>query len=301
MTQNIPLAITLGIIGSFCFAMSAQVQHRAVGEEVEENRAKKAMSASGLRRLIRSPRWWLGLSLLGVSAVLQILALMLAPVSVVQPVGLLAFPWSVLLSARKHGGGLPPKLLAAVALTVAATLTFTVVTSLSASPPRDFRISYVIMAAASVYLLSAFMVFMGSTGPLEWRCLFWASGGALFYGLEAALVKALIEYLPDQPRWWEEPLVYGIVGALLAGSALAGLLIQQGYATGPAEVVVGSMTVTSPVVAVVFGIAVLGEGRTITAGTGALMLVLGACAITGVALMTRFHPHYHETRHGLLS
>lgn len=295
LTQNIPLAIVLGIVGSFCFAMSAQVQHRAVGEEVEDNREKKAMSASGLLRLVKSPRWWAGASLLAASAVLQVLALMLAPVSVVQPVGLLAFPWSVILSSRKHGGGLPPRMLGAVTLTVVATLAFTVVASVSASPPRDFRISYVVMAAASVYLLAAFMVFMGSTGPLAWRCLFWASGGALFYGLEAALVKALIEYLPGQEMWWTEPLVYGIAGALIAGSVLAGLLIQQGYATGPAEVVVGSMTVTSPVVAVVFGIAVLGEGRTITPLTGAVMLVLGGFAILGVALMTRFHPHYIET------
>ena len=38
-------------------------------------------------------------------------------------------------------------------------------------------------------------------------------------------------------------------------------MIQQGYATGPAEIVVGSMTVTSPVVAVVYGFVNVGTIR----------------------------------------
>ena len=36
-------------------------------------------------------------------------------------------------------------------------------------------------------------------------------------------------------------------------------MIQQAYATGPAEIVVASMTTTDPVVGVSFGLILLGE------------------------------------------
>lgn len=298
MTQNIPLAIVLGIFGSFCFALSAYVQHDAVGGQGLAKANRERMAWSRLISLVKSPRWLGGLALMGVSAVVQIVALTLAPVSVVQPVGLLAFPWSVLLSARKEKHKLSPQLIGAVAVTVVATLAFTLLAAAFASPSTELKVGRILVAAFAVYFIAFGMTMFGSRGPREWRCLFWASGGALFYGLEAALVKALIEYSRIHP-WLTSPLVWGIVIALVAGSALAGALVQQGYATGPAEVVVGSMTVTSPVVAVLFGIVVLGEGRYIRFISGTGMLVLGLVAIGGVVAMTWLHPHNDKARGAL--
>ena len=80
------------------------------------------MSTSDLVTAIRSPRWVIGLLFMGVSAVLQIVALTMAPVSLVQPVGLLAFPWSVLLAAAASRTRIPFTVGLAVAVTVAATL-----------------------------------------------------------------------------------------------------------------------------------------------------------------------------------
>ena len=292
MPQNIPLAILIGVFGSFCFALAAHVQHGAVGREVHDNRAKKRLDVRGFLRLMSMKRWWGGLALMGVSLGAQLLALTMAPVSVVQPVGLLAFPWSVLLSARAHRHSLPKAMLAAVGVTVAATLAFTTVAAVYASSDAELILRRVVEGSIAVYLAVVVLSTLGSRGPLEWRSLFWASGGALFYGLEAALAKALIVYA--DPRL--APLVrgVGIILALVIGSGIAGLLVQQGYATGPAEVVVGAMTVTSPVVAVLFGILVLGEGARMDALAAVLMIALGAVAIGGVAAMTRLHPQYGD-------
>lgn len=292
MTQNIPLAIGLVLVGSFCFAMSAHLQHGAVDRHLGGNRRKDQMSFRSFLVAVRSRRWLLGLVLLGVSAVFQILALTLAPLTVVQPLGLLAFPWSVLLAAHATRTWVPPRIQLAVAVTVVATLAFTVVTGVHASASSDLVIRRVIIGALAVYAVVGLFSTLGAKGPHHWRSLFWSSGGALFYGLEASLVKSLIEYVRTH-SWPYSPAIFGIVVALVVGAVAAGWLIQQGYATGPAEVVVGSMTVTSPVVAVAFGILVLGEGAGITLDAAVWMVILGAIAVMGVVALARFHPSNH--------
>ena len=289
--QNIPLAVGLVIIGSFCFALSAHFQHNAVDSHLSGNAHKQAMTFRAFLEAIRNPRWVIGLALMGASAVFQVVALTMAPVSVVQPVGLLAFPWSVLLAARATRTWVPPRTQAAVVVTVLATLAFTVVASLQAAEQADLVIRRVVVGALIVYAVASLFAMLGASGPFGWRCLFWSSGGALFYGLEASLVKSLIEFV--KAHAWPYPGVFwGIVVALVLGALAAGWLIQQGYATGPAEIVVGSMTVTSPVVAVAFGILVLGEGARITPGGALVMAGLGVTAIAGVVALTRFHPKY---------
>lgn len=289
--QNIPLAVGLVIIGSFCFALSAHFQHHAVDSHLSGNAHKQRMRFKAFLLAVRNPRWVIGLALLGASALLQIIALTMAPVSVVQPVGLLAFPWAVLLAARATRTWVPPRIQAAVVVTVIATLAFTVVTGAQATEESTLDMRVVVVGALIVYAVAAVFSMLGASGPFGWRCLFWSSGGALFYGLEASLVKSLIEYVKAH-TWPYEGFFWAIVLALILGALAAGWLIQQGYATGPAEIVVGSMTVTSPVVAVAFGILVLGEGARITTGGALLMAGLGVTAIAGVVALTRFHPKY---------
>jgi hypothetical protein len=67
-------------------------------------------------------------------------------------------------------------------------------------------------------------------------------------------------------------------------------MIQQAYANGPAEIVVGSMTTTDPIVAVTFGLVVLGEGALVTWPDAVGMLIAGAIAIAGVVVLSRHHP-----------
>jgi len=282
--ENIPAAIALAVVGSFCFALSAKVQHSAVTDQVEENRGKQRMSLEQLTQLFQDGTWWLGLALMGTSLICQVVGLTMAPVSVVQPVGLLAFPWSIAL-AGKSIGPRPWRVLTPTAVTVAATFAFVVVVSFFATTPTGhLDLPPIAAAAGVVYAIAASFALLASRGRKQWRSLFWASGGALFYGLEAALVKSLIVFASTH-EWWLDPLVWCIGLALVVGSALAGLMVQHGYATGPAEVVVASMTVTSPVVAVVFGIAVLSEGHDLSLLPGITLALLGVIAISGVAVL----------------
>ena len=297
MTQNIPLAVGLVLISSFCFALSAHLQHNAVDAHLGGNARREQMSFRSFLEAVRNPRWVIGLLLLGVSAVLQVTALFFGPLSVVQPLGLLAFPWSVLLAARATRTWVPPLTQLAVVVTVVSTLAFTIVTGIHASAESDLVMRKVIIGALIVYAVAGVFAMLGAKGPFAWRCLFWSSGGALFYGLEASMVKSIWEYVKTH-SWPYSAAIFGILVALVVGAVAAGWFMQQGYATGPSEIVVGSMTVTSPVVAVAFGILVLGEGVGITPAAASLMVVLGALAIMGVIALTRFHPKYEHSAPG---
>ena len=284
MGQNIPLAICLAVVGSFCFALAAKVQHGAVRVEVEENAARARLSLPQLWRLLHSRTWWLGIGLMTVSLGCLLLGLSMAPVSVYQPLQLLAFPWSVALGFKTLGLR-PTQVLGPTAVTVVATFAFVVlVARRMPDTPAVLAPIPLVVGTGVVYAIAALFALMGSHGRRQWRSLFWASGGALFYGLEAALMRAMMQSAAHHV-WWQNPIVWAIIPALILGSVLAGAMGQQGYATGPAEVVVASMTVTSPVVAVVIGIAVLGEGAHFSWPIAVCLVALGAIAIAGVAVL----------------
>ncbi|MDY2940871.1 MAG: EamA/RhaT family transporter [Varibaculum sp.] len=286
MQQNIPLAILLQIIGSFCFALSAYKQNKAVRRQVRTNDGKRRLTSTQLWNSMRTPRWWQGTAFMGISLGCQVTALFFAPVTVVQPVGLMAFPWSILLQARAAHRHIPKRIHALVSMTVAATAVFTLLVSVFASPESELQVSRVIIGAAVIYVVAAGFGTYGARGARAWRSLFWASGGAMFYGLEAALTKSLITFA-RQHEWATDPMFWLILVCLIVGSVTAGWMVQQGYATGPADMVVASMTITSPVVAVVYGIAVLGEGQSFTPGVGVAVVALGLIAVSGVIALTR--------------
>lgn len=295
LAQNIPLAIGLVLTSSLCFAAAGVLQHGAISAHMTPDRARtgttgdRAASLLGWRALwrsIRSPRWLAGMGLLGASAVLQVLALAKAPVTVVQPVGLLAFPWAVLLQAWVLRRPLRTRVGLAVAGTVASTGAFTLIGAAHAVPAGDISLHRILLGAGMVYLLTMLAGTLGVKGPRQWRCLAWASGGAMFYGLEAALVRSLIGYVGGHD-WVHSTMFWIVVAVLVAGSLTAGWMIQQGYAAGPAEVVVGSTTITSPVIAVGYGMIVLGEGQLLTFSAELGMVVCAALALAGVVALAR--------------
>lgn len=63
VTQNIPLAVTVQLFGSFCFAMAAHLQDKAVVSEVRENQEKKSLKGSELLASMKNLAGWEGLHL----------------------------------------------------------------------------------------------------------------------------------------------------------------------------------------------------------------------------------------------
>jgi len=286
MTWNIPLAIAVAIVASLLFAGGSTVQGYAVGEQVGENRDKKRMSLKDLWEVVRAPRWLAGLALAGLGSALNVVGLILAPVTVVQPVGILAVPWSVIFSGRINHLKIPPLKWMAVGQTLVGTVAFILLAATNASTRSEVDPWRVTIAFVVVYLAAEGLGRLGTRGRESLRCFFWASGGAFFYGLESALVRTSADLI-RQPDWLHNPLLLVIAAALVIGSARGGWMLQQAYATGPAETVVGALTVINPVVAVVFGMTVLGEAANIEFWAAFWMAISAAVAISGVMLLSR--------------
>jgi len=118
----------------------------------------------------------------------------------------------------------------------------------------------------------------------------WASGGSFFYGLSSALIKTITALVRGGGDFLGRPLFWTSAVFLLVCYLVGGWMVQQGYANGPAEIVVGSMTTTDPIVAVTFGMAVLGEGVRLGVLDSIGMAISGAVAVAGVFILSKYHP-----------
>ncbi|WP_157974065.1 DMT family protein [Desertihabitans aurantiacus] len=287
------VAIGLGLVAAVCFALAAAQQHHAVGRHVERTDNDRHLSLRHFLGLMRTPRWLSGVGFGALGALLHVNALRLAPVSVVQPVGVMAVPLSVLLTARRTRVRPPAKVWAGVAATLVGVLGFVLLTAGNAGSEVP-RFSHVLVVSGVVAVLCLSLVAAATRAPGRWPTLLWASAGACAFGLASAYVKALFLILGagtplTSPQVWGTALVMGLA------FALGGWMTQHGYLAGSPEVVVGALTVTDPVVAVLIGLFLLGEGGfalPVLAG----MLVSGLVAIAGVVVLSSHHPEVAKHR-----
>lgn len=277
------LAVLLAVLGSLFFAVAATLQHRAVGTVTP---AACVLTARGLVDLVRRPRWLAGLALGTTGAALHVLALVLAPLPVVQPLGVLAVPMAVLLAARTRP---PAGVLAGMALTVGGVAVFV---ALSAGARAGVPIGSLTDAGLAVAVAVAVLGRLAHARPGWIRSLACATAAAIAFGFASVLLRAVAQILAGNAASLPD------VAAALAGAAVAllagGWLVQQAFASGPPEPVVACLTVVDPIVGVGLAMAVLGEGRADAPG---VLLAAAAVATVGVFVLARHHPDAVDRRH----
>lgn len=295
MTSNIGLAVGVAFLASLAFAASSVIQQSAVASGATSKKGAK-LGVREFLALVRSPAWLGGLVLLAVSAGGQVVALQLAPVTVVQPIGVLAVPWTILLAARVHRQSITAGMWTGAALTVVGTVAVAWVAITHATAAPELRDQRLIVGTLAGFAIAIVFAFLGSNGPLRWRCLSWSLAASVIYGMESGLVKAVGAYIGTR-SWLGSVTFWFMVLAIVIGVALAGVWIQQGYANGAAEIVVGGLNAGAPIAGVAFGVAVLGEGVYLMQDPAAVatMLVFAAVALTGVVVLSSHHPDSAQT------
>lgn len=279
------VAILLAALGACGYALGARMQHRAVHATTGGAR----FSLRDQVRLFGEPRWLAGLLVLVAGAGLHVTALGYAPLSVVQPLGVIALPLTVLLTLREQGirtRELNASVLLSMAAAMAGVGLFVVFAAHAVVPttvgPQD-QLAATQVAAITVLALAMAAVLSRS----RMRCVLFAAGGAVAYGYVSLLMRGVTQQLGalDPARLPVIPL-FGVVTAVLVG----GWLVQHSYASGSPDLVVACLTVIDPIVAVGMGLGLLGEADRTGFATTVGQVACAAVACVGVFALARYHP-----------
>ncbi len=305
------LAVILAVVGALGLAVGTHLQHRAVRSDagqvaLAEHCAPARHTPSAVQvapieragtahravtRAMRTPLWLLGAGIIVLQTALNVVALGLAPVAVVQPIGSLALVCAAIISARTLGVRIGGGLMAGIALAVAAVALFV---GISAGYALDLRAT-----AAEAALLCGLLLALIVLGVLVARR---RSGhlsrvvgaGVIFGSVASAMHVVAVEVfalLRAEPTGDVSPPLLAVLFVLLLGATAVGAwLVQTAYASGPPETVLAGLTVLDPLVAVLIGGLLLGEiaGIPPVALIGLLLSGIAACA--GIAAVVRSHP-----------
>jgi drug/metabolite transporter (DMT)-like permease len=278
----IALAIAFAVLGACCSALGAHLQHKGVRTATKDARLRLRSATA----LVHNRSWLLGFVVLFACAVLQILALALAPVTIVAPIVVLALPAIAVLNARSSGERLDATAMVAIGASTLGVALFVTLASGHAAAVH-FPSSAVLLACQlTAGAIALFGVAGALTGGLV-RCVLLATGAGCAYGLVSVLVRDVTYTFQTEGSPGIPPLsVTGLVLTFAVGS----WFIQLAYASGPPDIVVGCQTVLSPLVATAFAIALLDETADAGGWTGVGLISGASVAIVGVVLLARHHP-----------
>jgi len=283
------IAIMLALLAAVGLALGAQFQNDSVHQRVNGTGINR-LGVKQVLGLLKRPRWLVGTSFLMLGVILQLAALTLAPLIVVQPIGAVALVITSLLNARIYGVRLGPRTFFAIALTLAGISSFVVSAAGVATEVEmsDEKLLQVLGVLALMLILFGFL--MATTGDTA-KALNYVFGAGVLYGFVATLAKVIIQRL-IQGDFDTLTLSAGIALALAA--LLGGWFVQNAYATGPPDLVIAGLTVIDPMVAVGIGIVILGEAANASMDTIITFIISGIVAVLGVYLLEKVHPQTNE-------
>jgi hypothetical protein len=284
-------AIGLAVIGAIFLSLGAQFQNDAVTKHHAPSRPKLgSLSLRQVGDLLKRPRWLTGTSFLVLAIIFQLSALALAPLIVVQPIGAIALIMTSLLNARIYGVRLNPRTFLAIALTTIGVGGFVAVAASSAVAVEMSNEKLLqVVGILFVLLLMFGLLFWRSKGKVG--ALQYIFGAGVLYGFVASLAKVVIQRIFQQDY---DLLTLLALISLVGATVLGGWFVQNAYASGPPDLVIAGLTVIDPAVAVMIGIAILGEAEAASLGQIFGYVVAGIIAISGVLALNKFHPQLTE-------
>jgi drug/metabolite transporter (DMT)-like permease len=282
------IGIPLALLGAVFMSFGAQYQHRGVQkvERLTHISGGSGLTGGQLLNLLRRPSWVIGTLMLGLAIVCQLSALSFAPLILVQPVGAISLVITTLLNARISGHKPTGRSISAIAMCVGGIFIFVTIAALYATetPVSDQQLITILLILAGVMIvLAGLWIWLRA----RMRALFYIVAAGIVYGFVATLAKVVISRIQNGDFEW---LTVVCVVALLAGTGIGAYFVQTAYASGPPDLVIAGLTVIDPMVAIVIGLAILGEAANAPFGAYLGFGVAGALAMVGVFQLARYHP-----------
>ncbi len=265
-------AVVCALVAALLFAVAAVAQQRAAAAVPEEQ--------SLVGALVRSPRWWAGIGGDAGGYAMQVAALALGAVLLVQPILVSALVFALPLSARLNGRRVGARSWAAALALVGALVCFLLVGNPSegdsTAPLRDWVVPLAILLGA---VGGAVVLALGTADGGRRALLFGAAGGAL-YGLAAALTS----YVTDL---FEHGLGH-VLGswqtwALIASGLLGVYFQQRAFQAGTLTASLPAITIAEPLAAAFLGLTVLDENLR-TNGFGVVITAIAVLVMCATAI-----------------
>ena len=234
------IGVLLAALGACLFAVGASLQQQAVSR----HRTGVSLPLRSFLTVVRTRTWLLGELSSGGGSFLHALALGLAPLSVVQPVGVLALGLTTIINARHTGQRLTGRTIAAVGSSTVGITAFLLLASSSATA-RAIQGDSETAATTIAALVFALLVGLAMLSNGWERGLALSTAAGLAYGLSSLLLQALTQ---DASDGGVGAIGLGTVVCLTSAWALGGWCMQQASAAGPPQLAVASVTVIDPVV-----------------------------------------------------
>lgn len=295
-----PVGIVIALVGAIFLALGAQFQHKGV-EIVEARHGSGVKAGLSPRQMLRlaSSIWWIGGTvLLGLAIVFQLTSLGLAPIIVVQPLGVVALVITAIVNARVSKVRLDRHAIRAIVLCVAGIALFVTFAAIFARDSVVERLQLiVILIILGVVLVSLAVAFAYFRKRLS--AIFYILAAGVLYGFVATLAKVVINRIGNEIAGVTagggfEWLTIVCMVALVLAAALGAYFVQTAYSVGSPDLVIAGLTVVDPLVAVAIGIAVLGEARQVPLWALAIWIVGAGVAIYGVFQLAKHHPQTHR-------
>jgi hypothetical protein len=280
-------AVLLAVLGAFCLAFGAQRQ----GSAVKADTGGLALSTHGMFRLIRNPRWVFGLLLLCVGMAMNAVALVMAPLTVVQPIGAIALVITTIVNSKDQGLSINRATVVAISACVTGSALF-VLLAVNVTQ-ENHRVSS--SDELTIVLLLALAVGLFGTLALMFRhrmsAFIYILGAGILFGFVAVLTRIIGKHLLDPNGLALLNVPWYSVVALAAAGGLGSWFVQNAYSGGPPDLVIAGLTVIDPIVGIAIGITILGELRPdVHAVTAIAMGAAASLAIVGVVALSRHHP-----------
>ena len=286
------LAVALAAVGALFFGLASVRQHGAVRATAAHARASLWEQVVAGLRLVRQRSWLIGGVQAGLGGALHVVALALAPITLVQPVGVLAVPVTVVVTALARRRRPARTQVLGTLLSVVGVAALTVVLLLPVAQPATLPTWRTLATGAGAVLVGggAVAILLGRAwAPPLLRCVSRAVVAAALFGLNSVLIRTLGEVIATPPTDSTGLVVTSVVG--LAVALPVGVwAMQSAYLFGSPQVVICCLTLVDPLTAVVGGRVLLQDGAAVTGPTLVVALACALVAAAGVVLLARDYP-----------
>jgi hypothetical protein len=225
------IAVLLAVLGAFFLAFGAQRQ----GSAVKADTGGLALSSHGMLRLIRSPRWMFGLLLLATGMVMNAIALVSAPLTVVQPIGAIALVITTIVNAKDQGLSINRATVVAISACVTGSALFVVlavnVTQENHHVSGSDELTIVLLLALAVGLFGSLALMFKH----RMSAFIYILGAGVLFGFVAVLTRIIGKHLLDPNGLGLLNVQWYSVVAIAAAGGLGSWFVQSAYSGGPPE------------------------------------------------------------------